>query len=979
MEARRRLGPLDELAAPSSLLSSWWSRDNLITSHPARLYDGRVIAHVDRDTLESLVQELATLRGSLVAGEGRMGVFTWDFQFEDARGAFVLHLPLNLDEPGRRGRSRRDVPRQLVENARHYRAQGLTRYVFEPDALVSLPSGVDVAIFPAALGYSAVSFGCGAIRVHASGEWIVELGTAGTAEVLAEAIAALVYHYEPEVDGGTALTDVFVNDGDFVVKRGAQGAFELRLAAARRREPNIGTNLLLLYLVQLMAYEDFEIDGALSGLPLSISNPAVTFEGVVRGLRYRYADLGFPAEAGEQEARRWIHEFGRSREGHGYRPWVERFLEGRLPLRFGDDLRERWWRLFPEQSKHSLLELRERCQPASPLESSARNHELVLNRLAREIGRVERDEAGTFRINDLGHQGMLALLEQAGSDATLRDRVAGELYAHWPYRSFDQLLARVPSARGLRRVKSRLSFGRTIAGADEGTLKGLGPAPKTRSARRLANPELFAPLELTPELDAEAAHTFPSFETFMDAALHDEAWGYYARRVVIADGGHFLTHPEELSPHYGAWVAEWAYRAFRDMREHGELAPEERFVFVEFGAGNGRLARDVLSAVERGAAGAARRDRDDFRRFAACFEYRIYELSAALREKQRELVAGRALVAPGDARRPQEALERDFPGGFKGMVVTNELPDAFGVHKVALTADGDAFVALVVPRIETALSASLGVELRERVVAVDALIRSKFDFSRNATEQYLDAASFADVMRALALTAPEERDARLAGLWFEELYVPATAIPSLAAHLADNAAEYAAALAVEASGVVLYVNLHAAAFMRGIAPALKAGFVVTIDYGDSTAGLVQGARRGDFLFRVYGESQDYLPRANDPYFAPGTQDLTADVNFTDLARAGEECGLTLIHFGPERDIAGDALAELVARAEDAPAFARFLGNPPFKVLVLGKRPSAAFAAPLVTPLGLALRTQEMPRSERERIVAIQTTLSRRRV
>ena len=114
--------------------------------------------------------------------------------------------------------------------------------------------------------------------------------------------------------------------------------------------------------------------------------------------------------------------------------------------------------------------------------------------------------------------------------------------------------------------------------------------------------------------------------------------------------------------------------------------------------------------------------------------------------------------------------------------------------------------------------------------------------------------------------------------------------------------------------MVLYVNVHAGRFIRELGSSLAAGFIVTIDYGDTTWGLVQGARRGDFPFRVYGDWQDYVPRPNDPYAAPGTQDLTADVNFTELARAGEAAGLKVLHFGPERDVIGDDLPELVLAA-----------------------------------------------------------------
>ena len=65
--------------------------------------------------------------------------------------------------------------------------------------------------------------------------------------------------------------------------------------------------------------------------------------------------------------------------------------------------------------------------------------------------------------------------------------------------------------------------------------------------------------------------------------------------------------------------------------------------------------------------------------------------------------------------------------------------------------------------------------------------------------------------------------------------------------------------------------------------------------------------------------------------------MTADVNFTDLARAGEAAGLKVVHFGPERDLVGDDLPEMLRAAAEQESVAEFLGNPVFKVLVLGKR------------------------------------------
>lgn len=969
----------DDLAAPSSLMSSRWSRDNLVSSHPGRLYDGRISERIELEALEYLVRDLERTRGPCQLGWGRMGVFTWDIACHGDEGPFILQVPRVLDERGRRGRSKREVPGLNFAHMGAFIARGLKRFVSEPKALLTLEGNVPGAVFEALPEHHTITFGLGALQIELSEgnrSWVVALGPHATADLLAEMIAALVYHYEPELEGGTAIADVCVNDGDFAVKRRSDGSFEVRLLAVRAREAAIGPSLLLLYLVQLMAYEDWSVDGDLVGLPVLLGNPSLAFEGVVRGLRYRYRDLGLREEQGILEAQRWIRDFGRSTEGRAYRPWVERFLVGLLPLSFGADLRERWWRLIPLQTKLGVLELAGRGDPASSEARSARTLKAFLERLSREIGRIPKDEPGALPINELGYQGLLDLLAEARVPPEARASIALELLAHWPYRGLDQLLALVPGARSLRRMKSRLSFGRVLSDAAEGTLASLSPLPKQDSASRvLANPELFSVLSLAATLHESAARTFLSFEAYMDTALHDPSWGYYAHSVLIGKTGHFDTHPEEHSPDYGKWLAAWAFKAWADLVAHAELADTDVFPVIEFGAGNGRLARDFLDAVAQGANQRSASERARWVTFAARVQYRIYERSESLREKQSALLGQAARVLAGDARCPRETLKRDFPSGVRGLVLSNELPDAFGVHKVVLSAEGDAWAALVVPRLERTSKEALGEDLALRIEVGNEALRSRFELCKNAADFYLDAEIYAEVMQALSAFPDGQRELLLSGLWFEEAYVTVAALPELAAHLRENAAEYALALAAEDSGVVVYVNLHADRFIAELGSSLAAGFIVTLDYGDTTWGLVQGARRGDFPFRVYGRWQDYVPRPNDPYGAPGTQDLTSDLNFTSFAQAGRAVGLQLVHFGPERDVTGDFLPQLLPACAERDSMTRFLGNPVFKVLVLGTRSSAAFQSPLDSPLPLLGRGSDVPKPRRHAVSTIEAALS----
>ncbi len=963
-----------DLPSASSLLSSRWSRDNLVTSHPFRLYNGRVVEPIEAASIDVLLDDLREQRGPCLVAWGHRGVFTWDIHCVNDDGPFVLQLPLALDEPGMRDRRRSDVPRQNAQNMGHFLERGLGRYVAKPEGLFTLGGNVVAAVFEAPAEHDPILFSGGSIQVElveSNKSWLLGLGPAATAEILAEIVAAVAYHYDAETDGGTTIADVYVNDGDFWIKRRGDGSFELRLGAIRKLETGVSPDLLLLYLCQLMAYEDWNVDRDLTGLPVLISNPSVAFEGLVRGRRYRHADLGGNPDEGEREARRFIEQFGKSREGRAYRPWVERFLKNQLPLAFGNDLRERWWRLEPLERKLGLRELEARTRDDPDEKASVRALSAFLKRLTQEVGRTQDDQPGVIRINDLGLDELLALLEQAEVNEDARDEVASEIFLHWPHRTLDQLIARVPGARALRRMKSRIFFGTAIPEEEQFTLKSLGPPPKeVRRVRTEVPSDVLSSIHIPPALHQEAIRTFPSFETYMDDALHHPAWGYYARSVVIASGseGHFNTHPEELSPRYGAWVARRAFAAYQEMLAAGELGASDRFFVIEFGAGNGRLARDVVDEVDS----AASRD-DSWRTFASRLEYRIYERSQSLREKQKSLLGERATVGEGDARHPAATLKRDFPDGLRGFVVTNEVPDAFGVHKVLVSREGQARAALVVPRVERGLVEVLPAQLRQRTADTNANLRKSFHLQENEGDEYLDRETYAEVMQAIATHA--DREALLARLWFEETYVGASLIPELRAHLRDNARDYAVALAAEDSGVVLYPNLHADRFISELGSSLAAGLVLTIDYGDSAWGLIQGARRGHSLFRIYGEWKEYVPRPNDPYALPGTQDLTADVNFSALSRAGEQAGMTFVHYGPERDIVGKDLLSLIRASAQEPAVAKFLGSPGFTCLVLGTRQSNAFSAELATPLSLASPEQEVPKSRRERIAKLIEILS----
>ena len=145
-----------------------------------------------------------------------------------------------------------------------------------------------------------------------------------------------------------------------------------------------------------------------------------------------------------------------------------------------------------------------------------------------------------------------------------------------------------------------------------------------------------------------------AFARFMELALYAPGLGYYAGGAAkLGQAGDFTTAPE-LSSLYGAALAQVAAAII------AQSAPN----ILEFGAGTGKLARDVLTAL---AAAGVQVD-----------SYAIMELSGELRARQQEALRDF----------PQVTWLDDFPAAFSGVVLANEVLDAMPVQLVSKAADG---------------------------------------------------------------------------------------------------------------------------------------------------------------------------------------------------------------------------------------------------------------------------------------------------
>lgn len=145
-----------------------------------------------------------------------------------------------------------------------------------------------------------------------------------------------------------------------------------------------------------------------------------------------------------------------------------------------------------------------------------------------------------------------------------------------------------------------------------------------------------------------------SFARYMELALYAPNVGYYSGGAAkLGKDGDFTTAPE-ITSLFGETLAHAA----------GELMAQSVPQILEFGAGTGKLALDILT--ECAAAGIPLES------------YSIVELSGELRARQQQTLANF----------PQVTWLDDFPVAYSGVVLGNEVLDAMPVSLVVKSDNG---------------------------------------------------------------------------------------------------------------------------------------------------------------------------------------------------------------------------------------------------------------------------------------------------
>ena len=322
-----------------------------------------------------------------------------------------------------------------------------------------------------------------------------------------------------------------------------------------------------------------------------------------------------------------------------------------------------------------------------------------------------------------------------------------------------------------------------------------------RSAKALSEPvaEAKKQSQLLVQRIQAACHLkngWIKFSEFMNIALYEPALGYYSGGLQkFGEKGDFITAPE-VSPLFGQCLANQLSEAIKNLR----LSTAEKVYVVEFGAGSGILAADLLLQLEK----------------LECLpaQYFIIELSAELKQRQKQKIKEKA----GHLLEHVQWLDQLPEQITSAVVIANEVLDAMPVECFRVVNDNSKVESLMVG----------------------------FD-KNNLVSCYQPAAS--DVLQKV------EGFQQRSQIQFSENYN----------------SEY---------------NPAIAGWLSALESKIENLLILLIDYGYNEKEYYHPDRVNGTLMCYYQH------RAHDNYFWwPGLQDITAFVNFTDVAYCAVDSGL----------------------------------------------------------------------------------------
>jgi SAM-dependent MidA family methyltransferase len=333
------------------------------------------------------------------------------------------------------------------------------------------------------------------------------------------------------------------------------------------------------------------------------------------------------------------------------------------------------------------------------------------------------------------------------------------------------------------------------------------------------------------------------FSRYMELCLYDPGHGYYSRNAEqFGKAGDFYTS-SDVHAVFGRLMS----RQFEEMWR--VLGSPNQIAIVEPGPGRGLFAQDVLAWSEK-----------KFPDFFPALQYILIESSPALRHRMEATLAKH--LESGKARLYSPQTSRS-----SGVILS----------AAALQAEGR------ISRQSAAVSGSAlnpsQLNTQSREVTQPFMVADRFEMKWALAPEVptiLSANEFFDALPVEILSPQGSLRIDIRDNKFIETWVPAS--PQELEYLDHHSIH-------PEPGERLEAPLIAQQYMHRIADSITRGFLITIDYGYTREEQLAGRHRGT----VKAIRQHSI--SNNPYEAPGEQDITADVNFTALTAAAEEQGM----------------------------------------------------------------------------------------
>ncbi len=293
-----------------------------------------------------------------------------------------------------------------------------------------------------------------------------------------------------------------------------------------------------------------------------------------------------------------------------------------------------------------------------------------------------------------------------------------------------------------------------------------------------------------------------SFSEFMQVALYEPQLGYYQNNLEkFGSQGDFVTAPE-ISKFFAGCLAQSLTEILTDGLKYSESTGKESTTeqsIMEIGAGSGRLAVDLLTALAASS------------RLPA--NYYILEPSATLQSQQSELLAKEL---PEYFEKIQWLVE--LPQSFEGVIIANEVIDALPFDRI--------------------------------IKQTESWYRLNVSYSNDRFSEILGHP------------------------------LPESMLPK---YLSDNE-NYPVGYKTE-------IRPIAKGWISALASCLSSGAIILADYGYPEHELYHAQRAAGSLKCFINHHQH-----DDPFQHIGLQDITAHVDFTDIAYSAYENGMEISGF-----------------------------------------------------------------------------------